>query len=59
MTVKELLRLQALPPSFQKLGQDLRISDRQMGMMIGNAMSVNVLVFLLHELVSLIDSRTS
>ena len=59
MTVKELLRLQALPPSFRKLGQDLRISDRQMGMMIGNAMSVNVLVFLLHELVSLIDSRTS
>ena len=59
MTVKELLRLQGLPASFRKLGQDLRISDRQMGMMIGNAMSVNVLVFLLHELVSLIDSRTS
>ena len=56
MTVKELLRLQALPPAFQNLGGELGISDRQMGMMVGNAMSVNVLVFVLHELVLLVDT---
>ena len=57
MTVKELLRLQALrPPAFQRLGGELGTSDRQMGMMVGNAMSVNVLVYLLHELVLLVDT---
>ena len=56
MTVKELLRLQALPPAFHELGRELMISDRQMGMMVGNAMSVNVLVYLLHELVLLVDT---
>ena len=56
MTVKELLHLQALPPAFHELGRELMISDRQMGMMVGNAMSVNVLVYLLHELVLLVDT---
>ena len=59
MTVKELLRLQGLPPGFAKLAKQLKISDRQMGMMVGNAMSVNVLVYLLHELMLVLDTAPS
>ena len=59
MTVKELLRLQGLPPGFAKLAKQLKISDRQMGMMVGNAMFVNVLVYLLHELMLVLDTAPS
>jgi DNA-cytosine methyltransferase len=46
MTLPEMLRLQGVSPKVNRTG----ISDRQMGCMIGNAMSVNVLERLLVRL---------
>ena len=48
MTLGERLRLQGLPPAYLQRRQG--ISDRQLGMMIGNAMSGNVLAQLLSRL---------
>jgi site-specific DNA-cytosine methylase len=45
-----MLRLQGLPDRFIQTALSARVSERQLRQMIGNAMSVNVLVFLLHRL---------
>jgi site-specific DNA-cytosine methylase len=58
MNVKELLRLQGLPTAINLLrGAD--ISDRQLGQMIGNAMSGNVLSRILKRLLPACGFRIS
>ena len=44
LTTREMLRLQGLPECLIKIAETAGISERQLRQMIGNAMSVNVLV---------------
>jgi len=50
LTTREMLRLQGLPDRFTELAETANVSDRQLRQMIGNAMSVNVLVTILSRL---------
>jgi DNA (cytosine-5)-methyltransferase 1 len=50
LTTREMLRLQGLPDHFTELAERANVSDRQLRQMIGNAMSVNVLVTILSRL---------
>lgn len=43
MTQREMLKLQGMAPLAKNLANEKVVSDRQLGMMIGNAMSQNVL----------------
>jgi len=55
LTTKEMLRLQGLPERFEDIAQGCGITHRQLRMMIGNAMSVNVLVALLRGILAAVD----
>ena len=44
LTTREMLRLQGLPECLIRIAETAGVSDRQLCQMIGNAMSVNVLV---------------
>ena len=50
LTTREMLRLQGLPEHLQKAANLVGVTERQLRQMIGNAMSVNVLVVLLSRL---------
>ena len=50
LTTREMLRLQGLPDHFIEFAENANVSDRQLRQMIGNAMSVNVLVTILSRL---------
>ena len=50
LTTTEMLRLQGLPCELVEAARTARVSDRQLRQMVGNAMSVNVLVTILHRL---------
>ena len=50
LTTREMLRLQGLPEHLINAAELAGISERQLRQMIGNAMSVNVLVILLGRL---------
>ena len=50
LTTREMLRLQGLPDSFSDIARKAGIRDRQLRQMIGNAMSVNVLVRVLSKI---------
>ena len=56
LTTREMLRLQGLPECLIKIAKTARISERQLCQMIGNAMSVNVLVGFLTGCFQLWDS---
>jgi site-specific DNA-cytosine methylase len=47
LTTREMLRLQGLPHQFIEYAAAANVSDRQLRQMIGNGMSVNVLVAIL------------
>ena len=49
-TTQEMLRLQGLPEHLADTAAAAGVSDRQLWQMIGNAMSVNVLVLILSKL---------
>jgi site-specific DNA-cytosine methylase len=55
LTTKEMLRLQGLPDHFVDTARAAGISHRQLRQMIGNAMSVNVLVALLRSVMAALD----
>lgn len=50
LTTREMLRLQGLPDQFIEHASTARVTDRQLRQMIGNAMSVNVLVTIMSRL---------
>jgi DNA (cytosine-5)-methyltransferase 1 len=50
LTTREMLRLQGLPETFIQIAEAAAVSERQLRQMIGNAMSVNVLVTILSRL---------
>jgi site-specific DNA-cytosine methylase len=50
MSLAERLRLQGLPVDYLRCLQRSGVSKRQLGMMIGNAMSGNVLARILRRL---------
>ena len=50
LTTREMLRLQGLPDQFIEHASTANVTDRQLRQMIGNAMSVNVLVTILSRL---------
>ena len=50
LTNREMLRLQGLPEHLEAMAAIAGVSDRQLREMIGNAMSMNVLVVLLGQL---------
>ena len=50
LTTQEMLRLQGLPEHLVDTAAAAGVSDRQLRQMIGNAMSVNVLVLILSKL---------
>ena len=50
LTTQEMLRLQSLPDHLVDTAAAAGVSDRQLRQMIGNAMSVNVLVLILSKL---------
>jgi site-specific DNA-cytosine methylase len=50
LTTREMLRLQGLPETFEQTAAAAGVTDRQLRQMIGNAMSVNVLVVVLSRL---------
>ena len=50
LTTREMLRLQGLPECLIRIAETAGVSDRQLCQMIGNAMSVNVLVAILSRL---------
>ena len=50
LTTREMLRLQGLPECLIKIAKTAGVSERQLCQMIGNAMSVNVLVVILSRL---------
>ena len=50
LTHIEMLRLQGLPDELAALANTAGVSDSQLGLMIGNSMSVNVLVHVLHAI---------
>ena len=50
LTTHEMLRLQGLPQQFVEYATSANVSDRQLRQMIGNWMSVNVLVAILSRL---------
>ena len=52
LTTREMLCLQGLPECLIKIAETAGISERQLCQMVGNAMSVNVLVAILKPVVS-------
>jgi site-specific DNA-cytosine methylase len=50
LTTRQMLRLQGLPECLIKIAETAGISERQYCQMIGNAMSVKVLVAILSRL---------
>ena len=50
LTTREMLRLQGLPECLTTIAETAAVSERQLCQMIGNAMSVNVLVAILSRL---------
>ena len=50
LATREMLRLQGLPECLVKIAETAGISERQLCQMIGNAISVNVLVTVLSRL---------
>jgi DNA (cytosine-5)-methyltransferase 1 len=50
LTTREMLRLQGLPDKFIQIAETAGVSERKLRRMIGNAMSVNVLVTILQRL---------
>jgi site-specific DNA-cytosine methylase len=50
LTTREMLRLQGLPDQFIERASTANVTDRQLSQMIGNALSVNVLVATLSRL---------
>ena len=50
LTTREMLRLQGLPDQFIEHASAANVTDRQLRQMIGNAMSVNVLVTIMSRL---------
>ena len=52
LTTREMLRLLGLPDQFIKHASAANVTDRQLRQMIGNAMSVNVLVAIMSRLLT-------
>jgi len=50
LTHVEMLRLQGLPEELARLAETAGVTKYQLGLMIGNSMSVNVLVHVLHAI---------
>ena len=54
LCVEEMLNLQGLPVTFRGLARDQRITDRQLAMMVGNAIPTNVLMLLLARMLTMV-----
>ena len=54
LSVEEMLNLQGLPATFRDVARDQRITDRQLAMMVGNAIPTNVLMLLLARMLTMV-----
>ena len=57
LTVEEMLNLQGLPLSYRKLARREGVSDRQLGMMVGNAIPTNILRAILPRMLTKIGKQ--
>ena len=57
LTVEEMLNLQGLPLSYRKVARREGVSDRQLGMMVGNAIATNVLRAILPRMLTKIGKQ--
>ena len=54
LCVEEMLNLQGVPVTFRRLARGQRITDRQLAMMVGNAIPTNVLMLLLARMLTMV-----
>ena len=57
LTVEEMLNLQGLPLSYRKVARREGVSDRQLGMMVGNAIPTNILRAILPRMLTKIGKQ--
>ena len=57
LTVEEMLNLQGLPLSYRAVARREGVSDRQLGMMVGNAIATNVLRAILPRMLTKIGKQ--
>ena len=57
LTVEEMLNLQGLPLSYRAVARREGVSDRQLGMMVGNAIATNVLQAILPRMLTKIGKQ--
>ena len=57
LTVEEMLNLQGLPLSYRAVARGQGVSDRQLGMMVGNAIATNVLRAILPRMLTKIGKQ--
>ena len=57
LTVEEMLNLQGLPLSYRAVARRAGVSDRQLGMMVGNAIATNVLRAILPRMLTKIGKQ--
>ena len=57
LTVEEMLNLQGLPLSYRAVARQEGVSDRQLGMMVGNAIATNVLQAILPRMLTAIGKQ--
>ena len=55
LTLQEMLQLQGLPTNLAAVARVLGITDRQLGLMVGNAISTNVLQLLLTRILTVLE----
>ena len=55
LTLQEMLVLQGLPSNLAQVARDLGITDRQLGQMVGNAISTNILQLLLSRILTALE----
>ena len=54
LCVEEMLNLHGLPVTFRGLARDQRITDRQLAMMVGNAIPTNAIMLLLARVLTMV-----
>ena len=57
LTVEEMLNLQGLPLSYREVARREGVSDRQLGMMVGNSIATNVLRAILPRMLNQIGKQ--
>ena len=58
LALQDMLQLQGLPTKLAQVGPTLRISDKQLAQMVGNAISTNMLQLLLSRILTALELHT-